>query len=60
MSEEIVITQEVLSAGKSWIDRGALIFSLSDKPDEASIPTEELKSQGLKPIHQTETHVVGE
>ncbi len=59
LSEEIVITQEVLSAGRSWIDRGALIFSLSDKPDEASIPPDWLSAQGYKPIHQAETHVVG-
>jgi hypothetical protein len=60
VSDEIVITQEVLSVGQSWIERGALIFSLSDKPDEASIPTGGLSAQGYKPIHQTETHVVGE
>ena len=60
LSEEIVITQEVLSVGKSWINQGALIFSLSDKPDEASIPTGQLAAQGYKPIHQAETHVVGE
>jgi hypothetical protein len=56
---EIVITQEVRSIGLAWQKSGALLFGLSDKPDEASIPTDELKKQGFLPIHQTITHSVG-
>jgi hypothetical protein len=42
-----------------WAKRGALVFGLSDKPDEASIPTPELAKQGFQPIHSTPTHIVG-
>ena len=57
--KEITITSEVRRAALSWRERGALLFGLSDKPDEASIPNDEMVSQGLKPIHQVETDVVG-
>jgi len=57
---EIVITQEVRLLALDWQKRGALLFCLSDKPDEASIPTPELAAQGHAPIHRTLTHVVGE
>ena len=57
--KEITITSEVRRAALSWRERGALLFGLSDKPDEASIPDVEMVSQGLKPIHQVETDVVG-
>ncbi len=56
---EITITQEVRQAALSWRERGALLFGLSDKPDEASIPDDEMASQGYKPIHRVETHVIG-
>lgn len=59
LSQEILITQEVLHEALAWQARGALLFGLSDKPDEASIPTDELASQGYKPIHQIETEIVG-
>jgi hypothetical protein len=57
---EIVITQEVREIARKWREQGAFLFGLSDKPDEASIPTEELAAQGYLPIHQAETHAVGE
>lgn len=57
--EEIVITQEVRRMALAWSQRGALLFGLSDKPDEASLPTPELAAQGYQPIHRSETHVVG-
>jgi hypothetical protein len=60
LAEEIVITQEVRQLALDWKSQGALLFGLSDKPDEASIPTAELEKQGYKPIHRTETHAVGE
>jgi hypothetical protein len=60
LADEIVITQEVRAIALKWKKQGALMFGLSDKPDEASIPTEELAAQGYKPIHQVETHIIGE
>ncbi len=59
LASEIVITQEVRQAALRWRAAGALLFGLSDKPDEASIPTEELGCEGFLPIHQVETHAVG-
>jgi hypothetical protein len=60
LANEICITQEVRAIALAWRDRGALLFGLSDKPDEASIPSDELASQGFCPIHRVETHAVGE
>ena len=60
LENEIVITQEVREIALKWKKQGALLFGLSDKPDEASIPTGELAARGYKPIHRTETHAVGE
>jgi hypothetical protein len=59
LTQEIVITQEVRERASDWLFRGALLFGLSDKPDEASIPSNELASQGYLPIHKIETSVVG-
>jgi hypothetical protein len=56
---EIVITQEVRAMALNWRGRGALLFGLSDKPDEASVPGEALAEQGYRPFHRTETHAVG-
>jgi hypothetical protein len=59
LQEEIVITQEVRRLALEWRGHGALLFGLSDKPDEASVPTNDLAAQGYKAIHKMETHVVG-
>ena len=59
LADEIVVTQEVRGAALRWREGGALLFGLSDKPDEASLPGEELAAQGYQPIHRTETHAVG-
>jgi hypothetical protein len=59
LASEIVITQEVRKAALDWRGRGALLFGLSDKPDEASVPGAELVARGYQPIHQTETHAIG-
>jgi len=56
---EILITQEVRAAALGWQSQGALLFGLSDKPDEAATPTTELAAQGYLPIHRAETHAVG-
>jgi hypothetical protein len=59
LAEEIMLTQEVRSLALEWKAQGALLFGLSDKPDEASLPTPELAAQGWQPLHRTPTHVVG-
>jgi hypothetical protein len=59
LSQEIVITQEVRSSALAWREQGALLFGLSDKPDEASIPAEGQAAEGYLPIHRIETSVVG-
>jgi hypothetical protein len=60
LAHELVITQEVREAALRWRAQGATLLGLSDKPDEASIPREELAALGYRPIHRTETHAVGE
>lgn len=59
MANEIVITQEVRQMAQSWVKRGALLFGLSDKPDEASVPNDEQAARGYLPIHRVETHAIG-
>jgi len=59
LAQEIVITQEVREMALAWREQGALLFGLSDKPDEASIPSMDLVAEGYRPIHWTETHAVG-
>ncbi|MCK4316841.1 MAG: hypothetical protein KAX24_13820, partial [Anaerolineae bacterium] len=59
LEQEIVITQEVREVALAWREQGALLFGLSDKPDEASIPTDDLAAQGYRAIHRVETHAVG-
>ncbi len=59
LTQEIVITHEVRELMLAWKSQGALLFGLSDKPDEASIPTPEMIAEGFRPIHQIETSVVG-
>ena len=59
LRDEIVITNEVRELALDWKEKGALLFGLSDKPDEASVPTAELIQQGFQAIHRTATHVVG-
>lgn len=59
LQKEIVITQEVREIALTWREQGVLLFGLSDKPDEASIPGDVLAAQGYRAIHQVETHAVG-
>jgi len=59
LAREICLTHEVRELMLDWRARGALIFALSDKPDEASIPSDALRAEGDAPIHRTMTHVVG-
>ncbi len=60
LKNEILITNEVRTLAYWSKERGALLFGLSDKPDEASVPNLEMEKAGYKSIHQTPTHVVGE
>lgn len=58
LETEITITQEVREASLWLKDRGCLILSLSDKPDEASCPHKTIH-RGKPPIHRAQTHCVG-
>ncbi len=60
LDSEIVITAEVLDVCRTLSDRGALVFGLSDKPDEASLPTPEAAERGLQAIHDATMKVHGE
>ncbi len=59
LADEIVVTQEVREISLRWRAQGALLFGLSDKPDEASVPSDALAGQGYRPIHRAKTHAVG-
>jgi hypothetical protein len=60
LAQRIAITQEVREVAAVFRARGALIFGVSDKPDEASLPSPEQAEAGLKPLHCLETLAVGE
>lgn len=55
LNSEIVITGELWQQAQRWKAQGALLFGLSDKPDEAACGPD-----NSKPIHRLVTHVVGE
>jgi hypothetical protein len=57
--EEICVTREVLEACEWLKARGCLMVALSDKPDEATLPSAELAALGYVPLHRKRTHVVG-
>ncbi len=57
LAQRIVITQEVRAAASALRERGALVFGLSDKPDEAAGPGE--ARAGGRPLHRLETLAVG-
>jgi hypothetical protein len=58
LAQRIVITEEVRAAALALRERGCLIFGVSDKPDEASLPSEEQAIEGFKPLHRLETLAV--
>jgi hypothetical protein len=60
LAEEIVITREIVDLARFLREQGVLLFGLSDKPDEASIPRAELAAEGYASIHRTRMKVVGE
>jgi hypothetical protein len=59
LEERIVITQEVQQAALRLGRKGSLIFGLSDKPDEASLPQPDQAAAGMKALHCLDTLVVG-
>jgi hypothetical protein len=59
LARRVVITQEVLDAGLALRERDALVFGVSDKPDEASLPNPEQARAGMLPLHRLRTLVVG-
>lgn len=60
LRQEIVITEEVRDFIFTHKLQGMLVFGISDKPDEASLPTNDLAVRGFQPVHQTITHSIGE
>ena len=54
LQQEIAITGELWQQAQRWKAQGALLFGLSDKPDEAACGTGE-----SQPIHRLHTHVIG-
>jgi hypothetical protein len=58
LSREITITQEVYEVSRWLLDQGCLVLSLSDKPDEASLP-QRPQHREYEPIHRAQTHCVG-
>ena len=59
LSSEIVITAEVGAVADYMAERGVLIFGISDKPDEASVPTIDQAAEGYQPIHRATMKVYG-
>lgn len=59
LRQRIVITQEVRAAALTLKEQGALLFALSDKPDEASFPNPTQAQAGMKPLHHLVTAAVG-
>ena len=59
LAEEIVITQEVADVCRFLRGKGVLLFGLTDKPDESSIPRPELAKKGYLPLHRVTMKVVG-
>jgi hypothetical protein len=60
LAQRIVVTQEVVEAAAQLRQRGALVFGISDKPDEASLPREFQATAGMVPLHHLQTPAVGE
>lgn len=59
LAEEIVITREVADVCRFWREKGVLLFGLTDKPDESSIPRAELAQQGHLSLHRVSMKVMG-
>jgi len=60
LRDQIVLTQEVRQAAAALRARGALLFGISDKPDEASLPNARQAEEGMLALHHLPTVAVGE
>jgi hypothetical protein len=60
LRRQIVLTQEVREAAATLRARGALLFGISDKPDEASLPNAQQAQAGMLPLHHLPTIAVSE
>ncbi len=60
LREEICLTGEIMATLRWLRARGVSMLALSDKPDEASVPTPEQAQEGFLPLHRTPTHIVGQ
>jgi hypothetical protein len=58
LADEIVMTGEVADLAEQLAAQGVLVFGLSDKPDEATLPPPEAAA-GALPLHQVVMRVVG-
>lgn len=59
LTGEITITAEVAEAAEQLAGQGVLTFGLSDKPDEASVPTKEAAGAGALPLHHVVMKAMG-
>ena len=59
LAREITITGEVAEMSEQLAAQGVLIFGLSDKPDEASLPPAEAAARGALPLHRRTMKVAG-
>jgi hypothetical protein len=59
LDARIVLTQEVREAAVALRERGVLLFGVSDKPDEASLPNEQQAGEGMVALHHLDTAAVG-
>lgn len=59
LAGEITLTGEVAEVAAQLAGQGVLTFGLSDKPDEASVPTPQAAAGGALPLHHVEMKVVG-
>jgi hypothetical protein len=59
LHSEIVLTAEVVDIANWMSQQGALVFGLSDKPDEAAMPDLERVAEGYRPLHHTPMKVYG-
>jgi len=60
LAQRIVITQEVKDVALASRERGALIFGVSDKPDQASVPNHAQFQRGMRSLHCLKTLAVSE
>lgn len=59
LREKLVITGEVWNLAQTWRTQGALLFGLSDKPDEAALPDPTAQASGALPLHRIKTAIIG-